>query len=109
MLRMLKVCDKRRPNLYEQGLELWVLRIRNQCFVERVEHRLMIRHLVTDIGFVELCAFECFQPSKRVLAGAFQTLACVVLFRLYVQLGHERSSLLVDTAMIGHHAFSEGL
>src|SRR5213076_1834591 len=56
-LRVLEVSDERRSHLHHQGFQLFVLRVRNQGLVERVEHRLVVRDLVVDIGPVERTAF----------------------------------------------------
>jgi len=53
MFGMVQVCNKRRPNIHEQRFQLDVLRARNQCFVERLEHLNVVRDLVIDVGLIE--------------------------------------------------------
>src|SRR4051812_32314597 len=52
VLRMIQVGGDRRPHLLDQTLQLGVLRARDESLVDRVEHGLMVGHLVIDVGLV---------------------------------------------------------
>src|SRR5262249_48816865 len=57
-LGVLEVRDKRRSHLDEQRFELLVLRIGNEHLVDRIEHLLVVRDLVVDVGLVERRALQ---------------------------------------------------
>ena len=50
---MLQVCRDRGPHRHEQRLELGVRGGGNQQTIERVEHRLVVRHLAVDVGVTD--------------------------------------------------------
>ncbi len=53
MLRVFQMRDEGGPDLYEQRFQLFVLRTRNQRFIERIEHVFMVGHFVIDVRAVE--------------------------------------------------------
>ena len=63
-LRVLEVRHECRTNLLEQGLELRVLRVGDQSFVEGIEDGLMVGDLVVDIGLVEGRAAQALRASQ---------------------------------------------
>ena len=65
VLGVLEVRDERRAHLDEQRLELRVLRVRDQHLVDGVEHLLVVRDLVIDVGLVEGRALAASSASRR--------------------------------------------
>jgi len=100
---MLEMGCERRPDLYEQRLQFLILRAGNQRLVYRVEHGLVIRHLVVDVGLVELCALEPLETLECVFAAFFQSGAGGILFRLHLEFCYEFCSRFIDAAMVGNH------
>ena len=96
-------------DLDDQPLELFVLGIGHQCLVDRVEHGLMIRNLVVDVGLVEILAFQAFELLEVIFAAGHEALAGRVVFRLDLEFLCQRGGLLVDAGMVGDHLLGEGL
>src|SRR5436190_12593018 len=58
LLRMLQVAVDRGAHLLDQGLQLGVLRARDERLVDRVENLLVISDLLVDVRLVERGALE---------------------------------------------------
>ncbi len=69
---MREVCHERRPHLDEQRLQLGVLRTGNEGLVHRIEHGLVIRHLVVDVRLVERRARQTLEVRDVLLAPDFR-------------------------------------
>src|SRR5688572_14449114 len=95
LLRVVAVRDEGRADLDQQRLQLGVARIGDQRLVERIQHLLVIRHLVVDVCLVEGRAFQRFQVRQVLLAAGFEALAGWVVLGLHFQLGDEIGRLLV--------------
>ena len=109
-LCVLEVRDERRPDLDQQGLQLGVLRARDERLVDRVEHLLVVRDLVVDVGLVERGAASASSGCVTLSAPpAFRLLLVGVVFRRDLELGHERDRLLVDAGVVGDHLLAERL
>jgi hypothetical protein len=72
---MLEVRGERRPYFYEERLEFFVLRARNQRLVDRIENRLVILDFMVDVSLVELGAAQRFQMGQVLLAAGLEALA----------------------------------
>ena len=63
-LRVLQVTRDGRTDLFQQRLELAVRGTRNQCLVDRVEHLLVVGHLVINVLPVELGAVQRLEMRR---------------------------------------------
>src|SRR5215468_7350259 len=75
LLRVLQMRDEGGSHLHQQRLELLVLGARDQRLVHRVEHRLVIRDLVVDVGLVEVLALLQSAQVREVVAPALREAA----------------------------------
>jgi hypothetical protein len=82
LLRVLEMGDERRPYLDDESLQLLVLGVRDERLVHRVDHRLMIAHLVIDVRLVERGAAQALQVLDVGLATLLEALARRIVLRL---------------------------
>src|SRR4030095_12117772 len=66
---MLEMRDESRSRFFEQRLQLGVFCARDQRLVDGIEHRLVVRHFLRDVGFVERIAVELLQRSDVVFTA----------------------------------------
>ena len=61
---MIAMRHERRPHLDQQRLQFRIAGARNQRLIECIDHLLVIRVLVIDIGAIECRTSQCFQMSE---------------------------------------------
>src|SRR5205085_4885359 len=93
----------------DEALQLRVLRARDQHLVDRIEHLLVVRHLVLDVGLVERAALERLQLRDVLLGALLQALARIARLGLHAELLRERRRLLIHGAVVGDHLLREVL
>ena len=103
MLRVAEMLFESRPHFHEQGFELGVVRIRDECGVERSDHLFVISHLVVDVGAVERGAVERAEVGEIGLSAGLQRPAGVVGFGCHAEPSDEFNRALVHGGVIGHH------
>ena len=104
---MFEMRNECRSHLDQQCFQLFVLRVRYQCLVQRIDHGLMIGHLVSDVSAIEVRPFEILQLGEIVVAALLDTLARIIFLRLDLELRYELGRLLVDTRMVRDHLLGE--
>ena len=87
LLRHFEVGRDGRADLHEQRLEVGVLRVRDERLVDRVQHGLMVGHLVVDVRLVELLAAQALKLREIAVATGLELLAGVVVLGRDVELG----------------------
>jgi predicted N-formylglutamate amidohydrolase len=88
-LGMLLMTFKQLQTFLQQRFQLGVLRVGNKRFAQGLIDRLMIRHFVVDIGFVERYPIETSKLFALGVRCLRQALACWIIFRRDVQLFDE--------------------
>src|SRR5687767_1974521 len=78
-LRHLQVTVDGGPYLFDERLQLAILRARDERIVDRIEHVLVKRDFILDVRAVELVTAQAFQTLFGLVCSALQGLAgCVV-------------------------------
>src|SRR5215213_11060753 len=89
LLGVLEMRDEGWPHVDQQRLQLLVLSAGNQRVVQRIDHLLVIRDLVADVGLVERRVLQALELGDVLLAARLQALARRIVLRRDMKLVHE--------------------
>src|SRR5687767_4458991 len=106
-LRHLEMTVDGRPDLFDERLQLSILRARDERVVDRIEHVLVKRDFILDVRAVELITAQAFETLFGLVCSALQGLAGCVVGRRETQFACERSGLLVHTVVVRNHFLPE--
>src|SRR5207248_11544012 len=88
---------------FQEALELWIGRRRNERRLQCAIDLFVIGNLIRDIGFVELLALELAELSALCGCLFGQCTARIIVFRRHFELLYEIERLLVHRGMITKH------